>query len=135
MSAEQGAQGDVENPVLAGFRSIIMLIGELAKKGDPRAEPAKQALQGLLSSLSGGDLPMEPPMGAQPGQAGAPQPGMGAPPMPGAEPPMPGAEPPMPEMIGNPFEAPEPTQGPKARPMGAPKAPMKAGVKQPTILT
>ena len=147
--AAEAPQGNVENPVLAGFRTIIQLIGALKEKGDPRGDAALNAFKAFMDTLSGGDLPMQPPLPEQPG-IGAPQPGgmappMGPPPMggPGMGPPpmgpppdVPamGGAPPEPEMIGNPFEAPAPTQGPKARPM-APRAPMKAGVKQPTILT
>jgi len=126
---EQGANPgeQVENPVLAGFRSVIMLIGALQEKGDPRAEPAKQAMQQLLSALSGGDLPMQPPLPAQPGQ----QPG-GMPPGPGMG--APGAEPPMPEMVGNPFEAPPEPARPQPRPMGQTQN-QRPGTRQPTVLT
>jgi len=143
----QPTEGEVENPVLAGFRSIIMLIGALQSKGDPRAEPAKQALQGLFQSLSGGDLPMQPPMAAPP--AGAPP--MGGPgPMPGAPPAGPMGAPPTPGPMGPPPAPPPPAAGggpeimsefdsaapppaPKSRPMPVGK-PIKPQGKQPVVL-
>jgi len=144
MQAQQGQpqQGEVENPVLAGFRSIIMLIGALQDKGDPRAEPAKQALQGLLGALSGGDLPMSPPLPAQP--AGAP-PGAPQGPMPGGAPaptpppapqgpaPAPApAAPAGPELVSE-FDGGQPPAPPsRPMPMGRQQKPMG---KQPVVLT
>jgi hypothetical protein len=145
--ADQNAQmgtEQVDNPVIAGFQSIMQLIGTLQQKGDPRAQPAAEALKNLLSILgqgAGGEpLPMSPPNpapGAQGPMPGAPAPGAGPVPMPGPGPagpgaPMPGPEAPMPEMAFNPFEA--PAEAPKApvKPMMRRQGP--AG-KQPTVLT
>lgn len=138
----QQPQGPVENPVIAGFRSIISLIGELKQRGDPRAEQAAQHMQGLLTSLSGGDLPMQPPIpeggaaaAGAPGAPGALAPGM---PAPGGAPGMGGAPagppaPAGPEVMssfdqGAPAPAPKPTQ----RPM-MPQQQQKG--KQPVVLS
>lgn len=136
---------NVDNPVIAGFRTIVQLIGVMKQKGDPRADKAIGHLQGLIQTLSGGDLPMDnpmppPPMSPPPQPAGpdnpAPMPGApmpGAPaPMPGAPAPM-GAEPPMPEMAFDPFAPKGPTAAPKQMPMGG--KPQAMPGKQPKILT
>lgn len=145
MAAREGQDGMVENPVIAGFRSIIMLIGALEERGDPRAEPAKQALQSLLGTLGSGNLPMSPPTPAGPG-AQAPGPGGQGPggPMPGAQapggspmPPTPGSQVPQPapgvEVMSQ-FEqgAPSPMQKPRQIPMGKQQ---KQSGRQPVVLT
>ena len=141
--AEQAAaQGQVDNPVIAGFQAIMMLVGQLKQAGDPRADAAVEALRNLLTALSGGEgLPgMESPIPEQPGAPG-PAPGM-VPPAPGGAmapgqtPAMPGAPaapgPGPVEPVGNPFEAPPAAPAAPVRPMG----PMvqNKGKKQPVVL-
>lgn len=144
VAQQMGEQGQpdlqVDNPVIAGFRSIMMFIQELVKRGDPRGQAAAQSLAGVLQALQG--APMEPPMPAPP-PAGGPEaiaagemgpeqmmPGGPAPEMP-PEPPMgaPGAGGPMPPAGGAPAAGPAPSApqapaaanpapaGPKAMPM------------------
>lgn len=71
---EQGAAGmdpQVDNPVIAGFRSIMMLVQKLTENGDPRANPAKEHLIGLLQTLQG--APAESPMPPAAPPPGGPQ--------------------------------------------------------------
>lgn len=146
MAQENAGKENIDNPVIAGFQSIVMLIGELAKKNDPRAQPAAEALKNLLSILgqgAGGEpLPMSPPS-PEPAMTPMPEAGPGpmAPPAPG---PMPGAMAPTPGPMPAPAPAPAapmfneaapPAPGPKVRPMmKRPGPPINAG-KQPTVLT
>jgi len=132
-SEKQAMTEPVENPVIAGFRAIIMLITKLEQNQDPRAQMAKEHLAGLLQTLQG--APQESPMPAPeagpppvPGGAAEGMPmdampvGGGAPPMDGPAPmgPPPAGAPPMP---GGPV--PEPAPAPAGvSPMG-----MNAGAK------
>lgn len=144
--AQQPGGEQIENPVIAGFRSIIMLISELEKNQDPRAAAAKEHLAGLLQTLQG--APMAPPTAA-PEPAMGPEVGAGAPmgpeaaPPPVMAPPMEPAPAPMPEMETVPGEQASPPSGVspmgpqagakgKARPMH--KQPNPQG-KQPVVLT
>lgn len=117
--AQAGADGQIENPVIAGFRTIMMLIQTLQQKGDPRAEPAAQHFAGLLDTLQG--APQEPPMA--PPQPGAPPAGGPAPgsPAPGGQPPAP-----TPPPSGNP-PVPPPPQGPSAQPAAVAPPPPPGG--------
>jgi hypothetical protein len=79
----KGQDGMVDNPVIAGFRAIMMFAKTLMDRGDPRGPQAAQHIAGLLQTLQG--APMDSPMPAAP--AGAPQ-GAPAGMPPSGEPPM-----------------------------------------------
>lgn len=159
MDAQQGADGQIENPVIAGFRAIMMLVGDLQNRGDPRAQAAIPALRALLDALKGAQEPPTPPpetppgagppgappLEGQPGPVGAPPPAAGQPPMGAAIPaPAPGpAAPPLPPpaapagpgpqgMAFNPFSVPPGQQG--KRPVPMQKQPAPQG-KRPVVLT
>lgn len=152
VGSEAGADGMVDNPVIAGFQSIMMFVKELMNRGDPRGQQAAQHVAGLLQVLQGApmDSPMPPPapegmppegmpLEATPPQA-APQPLQAAPEgeppiMPGG--PAPEAVPPQ-GMAFDPFKddaPPEPKEKPKAGSKQMNTQQMPRGAKAPVVLT
>lgn len=155
VAQRQGADGMVDNPVIAGLRSIMMLVKTLVDRGDPRGAQAAQHVAGLLQTLQG--APMESPIPSQQQPVmpedppagenivgGGPAPEMPAPPTAPAPAPVPTQGPaPDGEMAFNPFKPPESEpQSPQKKPpvpqnrgAGNAIAMNQAPGKRPVVLT